>query len=429
MSDIPQSKWARGSKLLRLAAQVAAKEASARLSPRALESVQKIALRVEQTKLLVETLSQMKGAAMKAGQLLSIEGQDFLPPEVMELLSKLHDQAPALNPSKSRELFVAQFGQELVDSLAISETPIAAASIGQVHRAHWQGQDIVLKLQYPGVAASIDSDVALLQSAAQKMNLLAGKRSELTELFEEIRLILHQETDYLAEAQAMKSYAENFRHTPGIIVPRPIEELCRKTVLAMSYHEGKNLKLWAQSAHSSDKQLVGERLMQLFLDEYLTHGLVQTDPNWGNFLVNSTGELVVLDFGATKTYSPEFRQTYRRILTHTMRREKAELLRVSEEFGLIDPREPLEAREAYVHMMDVVLSPFRHQGLFSFAGETYSQDSREATMEFARKLKYSPPPRQLIFLHRKLGGVFQGLKRLEAKLDLGVIWREHMELK
>jgi aarF domain-containing kinase len=371
----------------------------------------------------------MKGAAMKAGQLLSIEGQDFLPPEVMDLLAKLHDQAPALSSAKARELFVAEFGEELVAKLSIEATPIAAASIGQVHRASWQGEPIVLKLQYPGVAASIDSDVALLQSAAQKMNMLAGKRSELNDLFDEIRLILHQETDYLAEALAMKSYRANFRDTTGLVVPAPIEELCRKTVLAMSYHEGVNLKLWAQSATPDQKQIVGERLMQLFIDEYLTHGLVQTDPNWGNFLVNKHGELVALDFGATKTYSPEFRHTYRRILTHTMRREKAELLRVSEEFGLIDAREGHEAREAYVHMMDVVLSPFRHQGVFHFAGETYSKDSREATMEFARKLKFSPPPRQLIFLHRKLGGVFQGLKRLEAKLDLGAIWREHMELK
>jgi aarF domain-containing kinase len=220
----------------------------------------------------------------------------------------------------------------------------------------------------------------------------------------------------------MQAYSENFDGLQGYVIPRPIPELSTKHVLAMEYIRAHSMNDWSKFAEPEHKQVIGERMMELFLKEYLQHGLVQTDPNWGNFLVTNKNELVVLDFGACKTYSPEFIATYRKILAYSMRREKSALLEVSYGFGLIDPRESQEVKDKYLHMMDVVIAPFRHQGIFDFATETYSQASKDASIEFAKSLRFSPPPKNLIFLHRKLGGVFLTLKRLETKMDLRLVW-------
>jgi aarF domain-containing kinase len=425
--DIPQSKWARGSRLLRLAADVAVKEVGARLPGKALEAAQKLNLRIEQTRLLVETLSQMKGAAMKAGQLLGLEGNDLFPPEVVEILSRLQSDGDPLATPEIERLLLAAWGEERFKQFGqLSPGPLASASIGQVHTGMWQGRKIAVKVQFPGVAQTIDSDVALLKGLVEKFLTITRKKTELGALFEEIRQTLHQETDYLAEARFMQQYRDNFEQLGGYLVPAPVMELCTPGVLAMDYQAGQKIKDWVKYASTDEKQLLGERMMSLFLHEYLACGLVQTDPNWGNFLVAPSGELVVLDFGACKTYSQEFRTTYRQVLSHSMHRRKHELITVSQSFGLLDPREETEAQEAYLHMMDVVIAPFRHVGMFDFATETYSQNSKEASLAFAKALKFSPPPRDLIFLHRKLGGVFQTLKRMETKLDLRLVWEKMM---
>lgn len=402
---------------------MAAQELSHRLPGKAFDQAKKLALRIDQTRELVATLSQMKGAAMKAGQLLGLEAGDLLPPEVVEVLSKLQAEGKALGFEKIETILRDELGAEKFNELHnLTTTPIASASIGQVHKASYKGQEIVLKVQFPGIAETIDSDVDMLGSLIDKFKFITNKKVDLAPLFDEIRNTLHQETDYLAEKEFMRSYGENFKGLEGYLIPKPIEELTTKHVLAMEYVKAHSLNDWSKFAEPEHKQLVGERMMNLFLHEYLEHGLVQTDPNWGNFLVTDNNDLVVLDFGACKTYSKEFITTYRKILDFSMRREKAALLEVSEDFGLIDPKESQEVKDKYLHMMDVVIAPFRHTGIFDFATENYSQASKEASIEFAKALRFSPPPKNLIFLHRKLGGVFLTLKRLETKMDLRLVW-------
>jgi aarF domain-containing kinase len=423
MMDIPQSKWARGSKLLKMATSVAAKELSARLPGKTFDQAKKLALRIEQTKNLVETLSQMKGAAMKAGQLLGLEAGELFPPEVNEILAKLQSTGSTIDVKLIDGILKSKLPAEFYGEISnLSPQPIASASIGQVHTAIFRGKTIAIKVQFPNIAQTIDSDVDMLQSVVDKFRFFTNKKVDLSKIFDEIRETLHQEADYLKEKDFMLQYAENFKEQDGFIVPHPVEELCTKEILAMDLIDAMSMREWAQKATSEDKQLVGEKMMELFLHEYLDCGLVQTDPNWGNFLVTDKNELVILDFGACKTYSDDFRMTYRSILGFSMKRQKAELLEVSEEFGLIDPREPEEVKDSYLHMMDVVIAPFRHDGTFDFANETYSENSKKASIEFAKKLKYSPPPKNLIFLHRKLGGIFQTLKKLEVKMDLRLVW-------
>ncbi len=420
--DIPQGKWARGRKLLGLASQMALKEAKHLLPGKAQEELARLQTRIEQTRLLVETLTQMKGAAMKAGQLLGLEALDIFPPEVAEILSRLESSPTGLPPQRARELLAQELGDKLRLLTDLDLTPMASASIGQVHRARFEQQELALKLQFPGVADTIDSDVALLRGLVEKLAFVAGKKADLGDLFDEIRQTLHQETDYQLEIAMLEEYRRGLAPLAGIVVPRAHPHFSTARLLTMEFIEGIPLKRWATGASAQARQLMGERILELFLHEFMVLGLVQTDPNWGNFLVTPRDELALLDFGATKRYSESFRQTYRGILRASMAREKEHLLELSYPFGLIDPREGAEAKELYLAMMSAVVDPFRHPGPLDFSQETYSKVSKDASLKFLRALRYSPPPKDLIFLHRKLGGVFQMLKRLEVKLDLRKIW-------
>ncbi|MCE3011688.1 MAG: AarF/UbiB family protein, partial [Proteobacteria bacterium] len=233
--DIPQSKWARGSKLLKMASKIAAQELSHRLPGIVVDEARKLALRIDQTRELVATLSQMKGAAMKAGQLLGLEAGELLPPEVVEVLSKLQSEGQALGFDKIEAILKQELKEKYAELTDLTQKPIASASIGQVHQATYQGKDIVLKVQFPGIGDTIDSDVDMLSSLIDKFKFITNKKVDLTPLFDEIRSTLKQETDYLTELAFMQAYSENFHGLQGYVIPRPIAEISTKHVLAMEY--------------------------------------------------------------------------------------------------------------------------------------------------------------------------------------------------
>jgi aarF domain-containing kinase len=420
MVDIPKSRWARGGKLLQLATKVAVQELSARVGGRLQEEADKLRLRVEQTTEIVKTLNQMKGAAMKAGQLLSLEATDLLPPEILQVLSQLQSSQGQLKGSEVKALLEQELGSGWTNKIEnFEDTPFAAASIGQVHKARYQGKEIVLKIQYPGVSESIDSDVDLLASLLNKLNFVLGKDIPLDPVLDEIKETLKQETNYLLEAEFTAKYRESFQNFPGYVLPHSFPEISTKKILALEYISGVPLRDWIKERRNKEEtHLIAQKLMHMYLHEFFNCGFVQTDPNLTNFLVQTNLSLVILDFGACKTYSKEFRQAYREVLKATLEERDHDLLELSYSFELLDPREAKETKDLYLSMMKVISSPFKTEEPFSFSDTNFAEESREITLRFAKKLQFSPPPKKLIFLHRKLGGLFQILKRLEAELDL-----------
>src|SRR5690606_4701570 len=151
-----------------------------------------------------ENLSQLKGAAMKAGQLLSLDANDYFPPEAIEILSKLQAQAEPIAWDKLREVFIEDLGEaRLREFESLSTVASASASIGQVHRGRLNGRDVALKIQYPGVTDSIDSDLSILKRLAQGFLTVTGRKIDLTELFDELAIVLGQEADYRLERENM----------------------------------------------------------------------------------------------------------------------------------------------------------------------------------------------------------------------------------
>lgn len=387
-----------------------------------------LATRIKQAKILTENLAQLKGAAMKAGQLLSIDSSDILPEEVTEILSKLQSSAepiefPIIDDILKQELPLEHYGS-LQD---IDTKAYAAASIGQVHRAHFQGRDIVLKVQYPGVVDSIDSDLKILKKVVQTMLAVGGRKIPLDEIFEELSIILHQEADYKRELENLEHFHGLVAHLDDYIVPEPVKQLSSQRVLSMTFVEGLDLKEWmATNPPQQEKVFIGQRVLDLYCREFFDWGIVQTDPNYGNFRVQTDPlKLVLLDFGATITYDKEFRKAYVKLLKEFASFDKNRMLEAALAFGLLDERESDEVKSLFVEFLKSAVEPFLpHLQPFQFHDPRYSAKAHKIGRDFTSALKYSPPPRQLLFLHRKLGGIFNLLRKLEVELDLTPYWEK-----
>lgn len=384
--------------------------------------------RVAQAKLIAESLAQLKGAAMKAGQLLSIDSLDLFPPEALEILSKLQKQAEPAEWQELYQVLQQELGAEgLREFSYIQESAAASASIGQVHRGRLANgeREVAIKVQYPGVVDSIDSDLSILQTIAQSFMRLTGRQMDLTEIFGELNSVLRQESDYEIELANMREFGEHLKNHPGYAAPEPIERLSTKRVLTMSWLDGENLNDWLKTSPSLEART---RLATLALDlyclEFFEWGLVQTDPNFANFLVIDGGQrLGVLDFGATLRYSPEFRLQYGKLLRALDSSETERILEELKWFSALDPRESEEAKGHLIQLLTLAIEPFKTKRQpFYFRDHDFTARSLQAGRTLGQSLKHSPPPRKLIFLHRKLGGIFSLMKRLDVTIDLAPYW-------
>lgn len=397
--------------------------------------------RFEQAILIANSLSQLKGAAMKAGQLLSLDLSNYFPPEAIEALSKLQNAAVAQPFAQVQEVLLKELGSAKLSQIEdLATTPIGIASIGQVHRARFQGREIVLKIQYPGVAESIDSDLKILKTIASSYCQVTGRDMKLEPLFQEFRSILKQEVDYSIEASFQKEYRALIETTGPrgdfkFQVPEVIDEISTARILAMSYEPGLALRAWiATKPPMVQRESLAHAILDLYFYEFFAWGLVQTDPNWANFLVRSTDTqacLVLLDFGATRRYSKEFIRDYIQLLNLASEGDSIALKNHAIQFGLIDERESSAAFSAFEQMLKTAIQPFfaAQSGhiKFDFSSTEHGLNSHKAASALADELIYSPPPYSLIFLHRKLAGVYSVLKSLEVKLDVSSYWQKMLK--
>jgi aarF domain-containing kinase len=418
---IPTSVFSRGTKLMGLAGKLAFNEVTSRMKTWEDEKA-KLQSKVEMAQNVVKTLSQLKGASMKLGQLISLDLGSYLPPEVTKVIETLHNQTTFLPYKKIEAILQSELGPKLADFKNITEKPIAAASIGQVHRASLNGRDVVLKVQYPGVAESIPSDMRLLEMIVKQISFFQGKNIDMSSFFSEVEEVLINEADYKHELKMHKLYAEKFAGS-DYIVPEIFDDYSTSKVLTMEYIEGLTVTQWLALNPSEDiKERFADQFMKLYLKEFFHFGMVQTDPNPGNFLVTHDEKLALLDFGATKLYSVDFVEAYRRVLLAAYHNDEAAIITESERIGFLDARESDEVKLIYLEMMKMLVAPFQSGVAFDFADKSFLDRSRDLSWEMTRKCKYSPPPKDLLFLHRKLVGVFVFIKKLNAKVTLKDYW-------
>ena len=436
MKQLPKDAWSRSKAVLGLFAGLSGHELRHRLRVGFSSTSEKLraselAARIEQARLMVDSLGRLKGALMKAGQLLSIDASDLLPPEAMAILATLQGGAEAVDFETLRGVLVEELGQDWAQAFdSFDERASASASIGQVHRGVVGGAPVAVKVQYPGVRESIDSDLDVLQKLGSGWTAVSRRNIDLNGLFEELRMLLHREADYRHELSSQGRFASLVEGDPRFVVPRSLPQLSAIRVHTMSWEEGEPLGQWLQQARPREQRLwLAQTLLDLYCSEFFRWGLVQTDPNFGNFLVRAQArQLVLIDFGATLEFDREFRQGYVRLLRAVATGEAGRIADEGVAFGLIDPRESRDTRGLFAEFLKTAVEPFDvARQPFAFRDAGYAERSSDVSRRFIRSLEFSPPPRRLLFLHRKLGGIFQLLRRLELELDLRPYWEQMVE--
>ena len=258
---------------------------------------------------IYDSLKQLKGSALKVAQMLSME-KSIMPQAYVEKFSLAQFSVPPLSPPLVLKTFKNYFGKlpnELFDSF--NSTAVNAASIGQVHVAEKNGKKLAVKIQYPGVAQSISSDLALVKPIAMKMFNIKGKDSD--KYFKEVEGKLIEETNYILEMKQSKEISAACAHIPNLLFPQYYEELSSEKIITMDYMEGEHLSEF--TANNTDEE-AANKLGQALWDFYMfqIHKLrkVHADPHPGNFLVSKERNLVALDFGCMKTIPDEFYSPY-----------------------------------------------------------------------------------------------------------------------
>ena len=408
----------RGFSLLKMTASVGARALQSKISGSGLEG------KIQQARAITETLGELKGAAMKLGQILSIQGEDFLPKEVTEILAQLQSQAPEVEFSEMERVLRHELGEKYGSLLIdVSSRPLASASIGQVHRGIYTPErlPVAVKIQYPGVAASIDSDVSAMRRVFSLLNPIPGLE-RMDGVLEEIKAILHAETDYVRERQELerfRSFFSSCTNLPSPVrIPRSIEELSTARVLTTELVRGATLQEFLTTAPSSEtRNRLGRTFLRVFFEEIFRLGSVQTDPNFANYLFEGADTLVLLDFGSTKTFSEDFRARYSRLVRTCI----AEDFAAFQDAALaIDFLRTGDTEEQARHLFELILlslEPFRRPGTFSWSESDLPARIRERMPAFVRAFKFRPPPKEVLFLNRKIGGVYQFLSRLGSRFE------------
>ncbi len=369
---------------------------------------------------LTEELARMRGAAMKMGQLISMDAGEFLPPELASIMARLREAADPMPPRQLREVLNAQWGSGWLPGFAhLDPRPIAAASIGQVHRAKTRdGRDLAIKVQYPGVAASIDSDVANV-GALMRMSGLLPKGLDLAPLLDEARRQLHEEADYGREAEMLARFGGLVADDPGYVVPAPVPERSTRTVLAMEFAPGQPIED-AETLPQAERDRVMTRLTDLFLREVFEFGLIQSDPNFANYRVQmDTGRIVLLDFGAARAVPAGIAAGYRALLTAGLAGDRDGLRDASLQLGFFGEDTKAHHAGLVLGMIETVMGAIAEPGSINLQNPELSDRMREQGMVLAAERDFvHVPPIDTLFVQRKIGGLFLLGARLGARVPL-----------
>lgn len=381
-----------------------------------------------------DELGKLKGSYVKIGQMLALFGEHILPPELTRALHTLEHQTAALSWSAIEPILVAELGDKLAE-LEVDQEPLAAASLGQVHRATViaTGEAICLKIQYPGVQRTIDADF----NAVIRMLKLArwvSPGADLDEWLAEIREQLHEEVDYVREADTTEAMRQRLRQDKRFIIPEVKTAYSTSRVLALEYVEGVEVSDKRVARLSLQRRnYIARAMLELFFAEVFEWGIMQSDPNFGNYRIQidpDGDKLVLLDFGAVRTFCPEFIAALRRTIAATFDDDESRIVQGILDLNCLPQDSHPEARQTYAGFCRMLLEPMRdsygeevpaaalnRRGEYRWGQARLIKRAGKYAAKSAMSRHFVTPPKEFAFLARKLTGVFTFLAVLDAQFN------------
>ncbi len=364
---------------------------------------------------IVSTLGELKGAVMKVGQIAS-QTQDFLPKEFSNALQKLQKEAPPMDFSLIRQQIINELGGAPEDIFDFFEQkPYAAASIGQVHRAMTkEGRDVIVKVQYPGVDKSCDSDLKQLRLTLKLGGLLKIPKDSVDKLFNEILERLHEELDYQNEAKNIKRFQAFHKDDPGLIIPTVIDELSTRRILTMELVEGDHISELDSKIYSQEIiNLIGHRIFTTMADQLFKFECIHGDPHAGNFAFRPDGTVIMYDFGCVKQLKPEIVVAYKAVLIAGIGEDYQTLDKRLIDLGVRVEGKPALDEGYYAMWRDIFMTPFEHkEEIYDFAqASLHTKVASKASTVF-KHLESFKPPVESIFIDRLIAGHYWMMKNL-----------------
>jgi predicted unusual protein kinase regulating ubiquinone biosynthesis (AarF/ABC1/UbiB family) len=377
---------------------------------------------------LVATLGDLKGLAMKLGQQISMD-PDLLTPEVRAIVARLQNQAPPMPWATVEGVLRSELGAARSGFAEIDPTPLAAASLGQVHRARTTaGDDVVVKVQYPDIARALKSDLenlgAMVAVFSASTRLTQGKG-----YYEELRDSMFDELDYREEGRRARAFALAAQGLPDVQVPKVFESLTSERVLTLERLAGRTYKEFLggiDQVDAAEKFRASRLLMRAIWGPFLRSGSIHADPHPGNYVLLDDGRVGVLDFGAVKQLSPAWTRVNRELFTRVCADEPCDVIALSLESGFVFD-DPVGARPFVQTVLDIATRPPRTRD-FDFKGSSISRDMRNHFITHATQLGGMKPPKESVQFFRAIGGLSQNLENIGARGDFRAVYEEMRSL-
>jgi predicted unusual protein kinase regulating ubiquinone biosynthesis (AarF/ABC1/UbiB family) len=392
----------------------------------------------EQADYLVAEIGKLKGSIVKIGQMMALYGEHFLPEEITQALNTLNNQTIALAWPAIKEQLHVQLGSKL-DELTIDREPLGTASLAQVHRAvrKSDGLEIVLKIQYPGVADAIDSDMNLFRNML-KLTRMVPQTREFDQWFDEVREMMHREVNYKIESETTRRFASRLKDDPRYIVPQIIDEYCTDQVLCMTFERGVPINSPVMlSLPQERRNALGEASLEIAVRELFEWGEMQTDPNFGNYLVrlgnglDVQDKIVLLDFGAIRQFDQHLLKVAHNLIFAGFNHNADEMVNAMTGYSFFDSipqsikpdmaKVFLLATEAFstpLNNAELPAGVMDEQNRYDWKkSQLHSRVMQQASKSMASRY-FSVPPKEFMFISRKFIGAYTFMTVIEAKTNV-----------
>ena len=370
--------------------------------------------------LLTNQLAKLRGAAMKIGQLISMDTGDFLPPDLALIMGRLRESADNMPSKQLKKVLNEEWPKNWLHSFEnFNIHPIAAASIGQVHQAKLKdGRDLAIKVQYPGVRESIESDIKNV-AILIKMSGLLPDGFVLAPYLEEAKQQLQMETDYENESCSLKRFGSLLAKSQHFVVPKVHQDWSTSNILAMDYMKSMPIED-TFGLPQKERNNIAQQLIELTLCEVFDFGLMQTDPNFANYRFQpDSKKIVLLDFGATRDIASETIKKYYSLLSAGFSGDETAIMGAAEKIGFFDTTISNKHYKIILRMMRLVFGAVSNNGLVNLCDPTLARRLHADGLNLIKNQFVPPPlPIEVLLMQRKFGGIFLLCSRLNASVNI-----------